>query len=371
VASVGGVILITWIVFQVAFVIGGWLRAYLSRSERVSIDRIGITAVAISVAVFAVSFVDPDGADTGRTMGVAAVQGGGEQGTRALDVPSRIVTERHLEATRTIERSPDLDLVVWPENAIDVDRESFENSDVYGEVSAEAARLDVPFAVGVTIDSEFSEHPVDDSFVNAQVVIGPDGELVSSYEKVHIVPFGEYVPLRGALEALGAPLEDVPSDATSGKGEATVHLPDGTRLGVMISWEVFFGDRGRAASDGGLLLNPTNGASYTWTILQTQQVASSRLRAAETGRWVVQVAPTGFSAFVAPDGEVYDRTEVGEQIVIEHDVPLRDGRTWYTTTGDWPWRALVVVTFVAAIWASRRRPDRGDANATDEPAVLH
>ena len=78
----------------------------------------------------------------------------------------------------------------------------------------------------------------------------------------------------------------------------------------MISWEVFFGDRARdgVGHGGRVLLNPTNGSSYTGTILQTQQVASSRLRALETDRWVVQVAPTGFSAFVTPSGEVLDRT---------------------------------------------------------------
>ncbi len=89
----------------------------------------------------------------------------------------------------------------------------------------------------------------------------------------------------------------------------------------MISWEVFFGDRGRAAADSDVLLNPTNGASYTGTILQTQQVASSRLRAVETGRWVVQVSPTGFSAFISPDGDVFQRTGVSERRVITMDGP--------------------------------------------------
>ena len=88
---------------------------------------------------------------------------------------------------------------------------------------------------------------------------------------------------------------------------------------------------------GEALLNPTNGASYTGTIVQTQQVASSRLRAIETGRWVAQAAPTGFSEFVTPDGDVIDRTAVSEQAVIRHQIELRTGRTWYVTLGDAPW----------------------------------
>ena len=84
---------------------------------------------------------------------------------------------------------------------------------------------------------------------------------------------------------------------------------------------MFFGGRARdGVRDGaGVVVNPTNGASYSGTIVQTQQIASSRLRALETGRWVVQAAPTGFSAFVSPDGDVIERTAVGERAVIRRD----------------------------------------------------
>jgi len=190
--------------------------------------------------------------------------------------------------------------------------------------------------------------------VNAQYVVTPEGEVTDGYEKVRIVPFGEYVPLRGLLEALGAPLDDVPSDAVPGRDPAVIELPDGTPLGVMISWEVFFGDRGRAAADGEILINPTNGASYTGTILQTQQVASSRLRAVETGRWVVQVSPTGFSAFVTSDGDVLQRTGVSERRVITAEVPRRAGTTWYTWLGDAPWIVLVLAVLALAVVADRR-----------------
>jgi apolipoprotein N-acyltransferase len=110
---------------------------------------------------------------------------------------------------------------------------------------------------------------------------------------------------------------------------------------------------------GAIVLNPTNGASYTGTIVQTQQVASSRLRAIETGRWVAQAAPTGFSGFMDPDGGVHDRTAVSEQTVIRRAVPLRDGRTWYVSIGDGPWIVAVGAAFAAAwgvgLRAARRR----------------
>jgi apolipoprotein N-acyltransferase len=343
VARVGGVVLLTWVVFQVGFAAGAIVR------ERAQLDVAVLSgALAVVVLVVVAAAFAPTGRASGRSLTVAAVQGGGEQGTSALDVPSRIVTERLLEATRTIEPGDELDLVVWPENGIDVDDQRFEASDAYRTVADEAARLGVPLSVGITEDSEFSTYPSDGAFVNAQIVVTPEGAVTSRYEKVRIVPFGEYVPLRSALDAIGAPVDQIPSDAVAGRDPAFVELPDGTRLGVMISWEVFFGGRGRAAAGNGVavLLNPTNGASYTGTILQTQQIASSRLRAVENGRWVVQVSPTGFTAFVTDTGEVLQRTDVSEQRVITAEVPLREGTTWFHTLGSWPWAlaALACVT---------------------------
>jgi apolipoprotein N-acyltransferase len=373
VARLGGVLLLTWIVFQVGFALPSLVvsAVRIARRRPAAWD-VGAVAAFVAVAlVVAVAAAAPRGHDRDlEPITIAAVQGGGEQGTTALDVPASLVTERHLEATRTIEPSPDLDLVVWPENGIDVDGEPFVESDEYQLIAAEAARLGVPLSVGVTIDSEYSEHPVDDSFVNAQTLVLPDGTVAGWYEKVRIVPFGEYVPFRGLLEALGAPLDNVASDATEGQDPAYLVVDRdgvGIGVGVMISWEVFFGDRGRAADDGMLMINPTNGASYTWTILQTQQVASSRLRAAETGRWIVQVSPTGFSAFVAPDGSVYDRTDVGERAVITRAVPLRGGTTWYSALGDWPWRLLLLGT-LALSWRFTVSTSRARRAGVADPA---
>jgi apolipoprotein N-acyltransferase len=383
VARLGGAILITWIVFQVGCTLAGpaptipktipktVLRGRAAPAAAPRGQPHGMLALAAIAVVIVLAAVAPQGHELDREpLRIAAVQGGGRQGTSAIDVPSSRVTQALLDTTATIEPDPELDLVVWPENGIDVDGEPFAGSAAHRAVAAEAARLGVPISVGVTEDSEFSNHPTSGSFVNAQVVVAPNGEVTSRFEKVRTVPFGEYVPMRDLLDALGVPLEQVPSDATAGRDPANVELPDGTRLGVMISWEVFFGGRGRAATtadgtgDTAILLNPTNGASYTWTVLQTQQVASSKLRAVENGRWVVQVSPTGFSAFVDDDGGVHQRTDVSERRVITMDVPLRGGRTWYTNTGNWPCLAAMAALLATATWFGTIRPRRITAPAS-------
>ena len=364
VVRVGGVVLLTWLVFQIGFSLSGPSpfvpRLAQMRGRRTKGEwhgAIGLLA-ALLVVVFAVA-IAPDGTDVARpsSLRVAIVQGGGPQGTRAINSDPREVIERHLEATRTIEPGS-ADLVVWPENVIDVP--ALAGSPELIEVSAEAARIGAPFAVGITEDAP------GDHFINAQVVVTQDGQVVSRYEKVHRVPFGEYMPLRGLLHALGAPTNLVPRDAVAGTGPGYLDIPiqsGNVRAATVISWEVFFGNRTRDGIDQGgtFILNPTNGSSYTGTILQSQQVASSRLRAIENGRWVVQVSPTGFSAFVTPDGDVLERTSVSEQKVVTRSIDLTSGRTWYSHLGDLPWELLVLLTLIASwivpgrAWLAGRR----------------
>ncbi len=375
VARVGGVVLLTLVVFLVGFALADVVEALLRRRRSTAPDEAAgrapppsgdrrptvpavepaVTSLAIVLLIVAASLVAPRGAATGDVLRVAAVQGGGEQGTSAVEVPSALVTQRHLEATSAIAPDPELDLVLWPENVVDID--SFEGSELQDRIAGEAARLGVPFAVGITEDT-----PDGERFLNAQVVITPEGDVTSRYDKVRRVPFGEYVPLRDLLTTLGAPVDRIRRDAVAGTGPAYVDLPDGTRLATVISWEVFFGGRVREGvrAGGQAVINPTNGASYTGTIVQTQQVASSRLRAIETGRWVVQAAPTGFTAVVDADGRVLERTGVSERRVVFGDVELRDGRTWYVQVGDAPVVAVVVGMFVGSWWLDRRsaRPAR-------------
>ena len=348
VARIGGVILITWVAFQIGVIVGSFTAWPGGRREHV----LRWSALAAVVAVVALSFVGPDGTSTGQTLRVAAVQGGGEQGTRALDVPSSVVTDRHLAATATIAPDPDLDLVFWPENTIDVT--DFETSDIAARISAEGGRLGVPISVGLTESVEVDGRR---RYTNAQVVVTPDGDIVSRYDKVRRVPFGEYVPFRSVLERITSAVDQV-GDAVPGTTPAVLELPSGVKLATVISWEVFFGGRAREGVERGAeaILNPTNGASYTGTIVQTQQVASSRLRAIETGRWVVQAAPTGFTAFVAPDGTVVERSSQREQRVIVHDIELRRGSTWYVSLGDRPFIVgLVVIALASLVLGGRIR----------------
>ena len=368
VVRVGGALLLTWFVFQVGFALAGPspVVPQVARKRGITAhgEWHGVLGFLAAMIVWLVlpGFADgTDGKVTSYPYRVAAVQGGGPQGTHANDTSAEDVLQRHLVASATIEPGS-VDLVVWPENVIDV--ATFEGSRELELVAAEAKRIDAPFAVGITEDTADGKR-----FINAQVVVTQDGDIYSRYEKVRRVPFGEYMPLRSLLSALGAPTDLVPRDAVSGTGPAVLELPGGTgpatdvKMATVISWEVFFGGRANEGVEAGgwFIINPTNGSSYTWTVLQSQQVASSRLRAIEQNRWVVQVSPTGFSAFISPDGEVFDRTSVSEQAIITRTIPLIGYRTWYSNTGDLPWVALIAVALAVSLWRAREpRPPKSD-----------
>jgi apolipoprotein N-acyltransferase len=256
------------------------------------------------------------------------------------------VFERHLAASELVELP--VDLVVWPENAIDA-AARLEETSKWPVLTDLADRLDAVLLVGVTEDIS------DTAFVNSQVAISPDGESLDRYEKRIRVPFGEFVPFRSIIEPF-APDYLPQRDAAEGQTDAVLATPAGD-LGVAISWEIFFDRQTRLAVHDGaqILVNPTNGSSYWLTIVQTQQVASSRLRALETDRYVLQASPTGFTAIVTPDGEVLDRTGVSEQAVVHGTVELREGKTWAVVLGPWPMLSLALVGLAAAEWLRRRR----------------
>jgi apolipoprotein N-acyltransferase len=263
-----------------------------------------------------------------------------------VDTDSGEVTEVHLEATELVEDP--VDLILWPENVVHTEGPTFD--DPVGDDLREVPREhDATFVFGVTQGYD-EVH----GFRNVAYALGSDGEVVDEHDKERRVPFGEFVPLRSLIEPF-APNTLPGRDAIPGDGEAVLSTPAGD-FGVVISWEVFFPDRARDAigNGGQVLLNPTNGSSFTGTQVQGQQVASSQLRALETGRYVLQAAPTGFSAVVSPDGEVLQRTGVSEQRVLHDTIELRTGDTWAVSGGDWPTVTLAVLA-VAAAWLVARR----------------
>jgi apolipoprotein N-acyltransferase len=292
-------------------------------------------AVGIALVVTLVTVGPPP---TGGDLDVVAVQGNDIEHWIAQDVdpPRTIARNLHRLTLEEIERGGAPDLVVWPESAIDRDPSRAAWTDL-GDLASEAARAAGTLVTGVSLDG--FDDPTRERIVGAWL-LGADGTdpVLDLYVKRRPVPFGEYVPGRRWLEWIPA-LDQVPRDAIAGAGPQTFEIAPGVEVAVLVCFETLFSDLARSnvlvgETDAALILAITNDASFQRSAEPDQHLAQSRMRAIETGRWVVHAALSGSSAFVDPEGRVHQATDLFTQATIRASLPLAVGRTPFLILGD-------------------------------------
>ncbi|WP_409333179.1 apolipoprotein N-acyltransferase [Trujillonella humicola] len=312
-----------------------------------------LVAAVAAVSVAGVALAQPSGAPANQLQ-AAVVQGGGPRGIPAVEADAQEVTERLFDVSEDL--PADLDLILWPESSIGVTGPVADTREA-DRIAALARRTGATVVAGIIESGETS-------FRNVAVAWAPDGRIVDRYEKVHRVPFGEYIPARDLIEQLSDMTALVPRDGVPGRGPGLLNTPAGP-LGVVISFEVFFADRARAAvtAGGQVLLVPTNAASYTTEEVPATEVAAAQMRALEMDRAVLQAAPTGYTAIVLPDGSIAEQGELGTPELFTATIPLRTGLTPYARTGDLP-AVLAVASALLAGPAMRVLPRRRQAAET-------
>jgi len=170
---------------------------------------------------------------------------------------------------------------------------------------------------------------------NTNRIYDPDGLLVASYRKQHLVPFGEYLPF-GWVKAIAPQIERIGSGYAPGEGSVTVPVA-GHPLTTVICFESAFGALVRtAAADGAqALVLSTNNRSYRRSANSAQHVQLSQWRAAELGRPMLHAAISGQSAVVDPRGQVRQESKLFERTTLTGEIELRRGQTPYARFGDW------------------------------------
>ena len=315
----------------------------------------------------------PDG--QGRTAVVALVQGSVPDRGLAFEDRAREVLDNHVAQTEKLATeiaagtAPKPDLVVWPENSSDVD--PFTDRAAFAEIDAVVKRLGVPVLVGAILDGPGADHRR-----NAGILWSPTSGPGAQYIKRHPVPFGEYIPLRSLAEKVTSAAKLVDRDMVAGTGDGLLRggpFP----IGDVICFEVAYDSlvRSSVAAGAQLLVVQTNNATFGHTAETYQQLAMSRLRAVESGRTVLQVATTGVSAVIGPDGGIRQRSgALFTPAVLDASIPLRSTDTLATRVGAVPeyvLAALAVAAFGAAVWRVRRRrpTDTPQLDPTDEEMV--
>lgn len=310
-----------WVGFSGLTFLLAWFSAALVAAavdREVGMLRRGIAVAGASTALLIWPAVPI--ATTG-TITVAAVQGDSDSGLFAEYERGQILQD-HYDATRTLfDQGLDLDVVVWPENASDLDPLRSEYAASVLDLVSD--RLDAPIVVGTITATE--TEGVEETFNS--VLLWQDGEgPLDQYDKKHPVPFAEYLPARDFFYPLAPALFDmVPRDYTFGTRDTVVSI-DGVIAGISICYDIVDDDLLAEQLDAGaqVLLAPTNNADFGVSDQSVQQLAIARLRAIESGRALVNASTVGESAIVLPDGSTLDSLPLFEPGTMVQEVPLSD-----------------------------------------------
>lgn len=291
------------------------------------------------------------------TTRIAAVQGNTDS-SLFTTVPLGSIMADHIAATLPVLDSG-ADVVVWPENGMDVN--PLADAQAAEQLESLSERADAPFIVGtITTDD-------DGDVFNSSLLWDGEGPI-DQYDKIHPVAFAEFLPARDVFMALVPDLAGlVTRDYQVGQRDPIFEVA-GTRLGVAICYDTADDEvmRNIAALGGEAIVLQTNNADFGDTDERRQQLAITRMRAVETGRTVVNISTVSASAVIAPDGTTVDSLPDFESGAMVDDIDLRTGITPAVAFGtplQWTLGLLGVValavTMIAVPVGRRGHPGEG------------
>jgi apolipoprotein N-acyltransferase len=297
---------------------------------------------------------------------VAVVQGNIKQGEKWQKEMVQATLDRYAELTRRVTGAQ---LIIWPETAAPFF--FLRTPDLSAQVQAIAKESGAPLLFGAPAWELISG---EERYFNRAYLLSPQGEVLGYYDKAHLVPYGEYVPLRdfrpfaflgeiwpgvGDFRPFAFIGKMVPmvGDFAEGPVGATLSLPDDGAIGPLICYESIFPYLSRAQVQNGakLLVNITNDAWFGKTAAASQHLAMAVLRCVENRVCLARAANTGISAFIDARGRILWQSELFVPEAHALELPLMSGNTLYTRYGDLFAWACLILTGLALIFARRRR----------------
>ena len=284
--------------------------------------------------------------DQGRRVRVALIQGNIPQDEKWDPAHAIRILTTYLTLTREA-AAQGAQLVIWPESSTPF---PFLDDKIGGESIRALVR---ETGIELLLGSDQIDHQ-SKSYYNAAFLVRKDGDVAGVYQKMHLVPFGEFVPLKQLLFFVGPLVEQAGGFSPGGD---MVMLPTSQGpISTAICYEIVFPRLvGESVTRGSQLLTTiTNDAWYGHSSAPYQHFLQASMRAIEQGRFLARSANTGVTGFVDPYGRVLQKTEIFERAILVGDVRLLEGRTIYGRIGDLFAYVLAALTFVALLFAPRR-----------------
>jgi apolipoprotein N-acyltransferase len=342
IAELGGVWAVSFVVIAVNAALAGTVLLSRGRAASGLTLAVVLTAATLGFGAWRLGESPPPG-----ELSVAVMQPSIEQPLKWKPEHTESTLAIYGELTRAAagERP---DLIVWPETASPTILRR--DPTLLRLLTELAGAFGVPLLVGSIDVADRSEQDLR----NTAFLLTEQG-IVNRYDKIHLVPFGEYVPLSSVIGFVRGWAEFI-SELTPG-ARAVVFAGPPAPFGVVICYEGIFPALVRRFVKGGarLMVNMTNDAWFGRTSGPLQHLAMYPLRAVEHRTAVVRAANTGVSAFIAPSGRIVQTLDLFARGNLLGRVPLRRGETLYTRWGDWlPYLSVVVSAVALAVAALRR-----------------
>jgi apolipoprotein N-acyltransferase len=280
--------------------------------------------------------------------------------------PTPDYAENSLRALESLAGTPGAHprLIVWPEGALRYSVEDGYPPYIYGNAAPSTVRQRIAATLGprdVLLAGgnglQFDARGDIRSATNSIFALDARGTILTRYDKAHLVPFGEYLPLRPILTAIGLS-RLVPGDVDfiDGPGPRTIKLPGFGKVGMQICYEIIFsGQVTDPAHRPAFIFNPSNDSWFgTWG--PPQHLAQARLRAIEEGIPIIRATPTGISAVIDPDGRLIDTIGLNKAGAIEMALPGAFPPTLFSRLGNW--MALIIAGLMLLAAVAIRRAAR-------------
>ena len=298
-----------------------------------------VTFAAVAVLLLGVRAIPLTSAEP-TELDVAVVQANIPQALKWRPELRERTLEIYVSHTR---RHWDADFIIWPETALPGLRSSF--SVFLDELDQESRRHGTELLIGVptevVVEGESSR------YYNSVISVGGADEV---YNKRHLVPFGEYVPLQAVFQPLIDLFKWPVSSFTHGDPKQTTLQVAGHTVGITICFESAFGkDVMAALPEAALLVNVSNDAWFGKSLGPHQHLQIARWRALEAGRSMIRATNTGITAFIDHDGRVVSSIEDFKEASLRGTVQLRSGVTPYVRISDWPILVLALIATLGAV----------------------
>ncbi len=238
---------------------------------------------------------------------------------------------------KTLSAKPDI--IIWPESAIPF---------VFGydkpltdEISSFSKELGTHLLFGGVIAKQ--NGPDKSSLSNSAILLSPEGKVMSVYDKIHLVPYGEYVPLRALFPFIDKMVTAI-GDFAHGE-DPTVMLTPFAKIGNLICYEIIFPNLVRKFVDEGadLLVTITNDAWFGRTAAPYQHFSMAVFRAVENRVPVARAANTGISGFIDTKGRIINKSDIFVESALTEEIATGDNKSFYTKYGDvFAWLCIAV-----------------------------